>query len=501
MHSQLGEPLASEVLGALVELTALARKASQATYEHLDSVANGLLTCLLELCKAERGAILLREDQPRFEQSEHTSAALARERGFRVLAFHHMREEDAAALLAPLSIAGVFARSPDGTCWTAYRLSLDEEKANDANHRLETLPNASSDLADRAWTAWLVIGWMDQKDQKQARAALLAHCLELLLLITDAVETVISTLLLKERVDELERKSIREALDGMELLKSELLGTVSHELRSPLASIKGYAATLLRHEHRLAHEERHKFLLAINEASDRLEIIVERLLEVSQLETAQITLQRSPVDMARLANEAVAVMQERMTASRPGRFVFGLRLENADGTSGRSVPLILADPRRLREVLDNLLENACKYSPEGGQVTVTIRPVVQPLAKGEDAPHTSGEHGPAWAAVPRNMLEVCVTDQGQGIPTEHLERIFERFHRVDTRMTRETGGLGLGLAICKRIVELHDGAIWAENRSPGQGSAFYLWLPLDEAAVLSERWDWQSEAVPANNVV
>jgi signal transduction histidine kinase len=202
----------------------------------------------------------------------------------------------------------------------------------------------------------------------------------------------------------------------------DLLGTVSHELRSPLASIKGYAATLLGHEHRLAREERHQFLLAINEASDRLEIIVARLLEDSQLETGQIMLERSPVDMARLANEAIAVIQERMTASRPGCFVFGLRLENADGTSGRSVPHILADPRRLREVLDHLLENACNYSPDGGQVTVTIRPVVQPLAQGRDAPHTSGEHGPAWAPVPRTIVEVCVTDQGRGIPTEHLDK-------------------------------------------------------------------------------
>jgi len=491
MSLQLGEPLTPEVLGALVELTALARKASQATDEHLESVANGLLRCLLHHCQAERGAILLREDQPRVEPSEHPSAALARERGFRALALRQLREADAAALLAPLPTASVFARSPGGMCWRAYRLFSGEGQADAANHRLETLPNASSDLTDRAGTAWLVIGWIGQTDEEQARAALLARCEALLPPLTDAVETVISTLLLKERVDELERKSMREALEGMELLKAELLGTVSHELRSPLASIKGYAATLLRHEHRLAREERHQFLLAINEASDRLELIVERLLEVSQLETGQVTLQRSPVDLVRLAGEAIAVMQERMTASRPGSFVFGLCLEHANGTTGRSVPLILADPRRLREVLDQLLENACTYSPAGGAVTVTIRPLVQPAGPGEGAPRASGEPGPAWAPAARLMLEVCVTDSGQGIPPEHLTRIFERFHRVDTRLTRETGGLGLGLAICKRIIALHDGAIWAENRSPGPGSALYLRLPLDEAAVLAERRNGQ----------
>src|SRR6185437_9019563 len=99
-------------------------------------------------------------------------------------------------------------------------------------------------------------------------------------------------------------------LREMELLKAELLGTVSHELRSPLASIKGYAATLLRHERRISREERHQFLLAINDASDRLELITRRLLEMSQLETGEVTLQHSVVDPARLAAEAIAASRE-----------------------------------------------------------------------------------------------------------------------------------------------------------------------------------------------
>jgi signal transduction histidine kinase len=138
----------------------------------------------------------------------------------------------------------------------------------------------------------------------------------------------------------------------MELLKAELLGTVSHELRSPLASIKGYAGTLLRHE-RLSRVERHQFPLAINEASDRLEVIIERLLEVSQLETGQITIERTPVDVAHLASEAIAAIEERVTEQFPGRFTFNLRLERADGTPSRTVPIILGEPRRLRKVLDN----------------------------------------------------------------------------------------------------------------------------------------------------
>ncbi len=84
--------------------------------------------------------------------------------------------------------------------------------------------------------------------------------------------------------------------------------------------------------------------------------------------------------------------------------------------------------------------------------------------------------------IPRRMLEILVCDNGMGIPVEHLERIFDRFHRVDTRLTREVNGLGLGLAICKRIVELHNGLIWAENRSNGKGSVFHMRLPIDVIA-------------------
>jgi len=119
-------------------------------------------------------------------------------------------------------------------------------------------------------------------------------------------------------------------------------------------------------------------------------------------------------------------------------------------------------------------------------VKVTIRPVIQvsPEAKGEDLTRMREERGQGTAYAPRKMVEICVSDQGQGIPVEHLDRIFDRFHRVDTRLTRETNGLGLGLTVCKRIVELHDGLIWAENSLHGRGSAFYVRLPIDEGELL-----------------
>lgn len=168
-----------------------------------------------------------------------------------------------------------------------------------------------------------------------------------------------------------------------ELLKAELLATLSHELRGPLTAIKGYAATLLRHERRISHEERHEFLLAMVAASDRLEHIVERLLEISQLETDALRIERSPVAVARLAREALTVAEQRAWGQTHTRFTFQLRLGDASGASTRDVPIILADPRRLREVLDQLLENAMNYSPQGGAIAIIVRPVASRLSAGE----------------------------------------------------------------------------------------------------------------------
>ena len=281
----------------------------------------------------------------------------------------------------------------------------------------------------------------------------------------------------------------QQALREFDRLKAELLGTMNHELRSPLAAIKGYAATLMRHEKRLSREERHEFLLAINQASDRLETIVERLLELSELETGTLAINRSSVDLVRLTSEAIAALQERTAVQSPGRFTFKLSIEHANGTSARHLPLVAGDLRRLREVLDNLLENAMKYSPKGGTIKVVLRPAGNIHAPASTSTRSvcnlKGNQLEDDQQVPAgspSMVETCVCDNGIGITGEQLGRIFDPFQRVDTRLTREVNGLGLGLAICKRIVKLHDGRIWAES-SPGEGSKFHVLLPVAEAEI------------------
>ncbi len=463
-YSHLGEPLASEVTDALIDLAAIERRMGWTAFERLEGVACELLKLVLKLCEAERGAFLLRDEPFPLEQAEAQTSGSTGARMLRPLAMHNIDADELSLLISAASEQTV--PSSETTCWLVFRLSLTESDDGEVHDRV-ALPLAPAlDLDKREPHALLVLGWDADQDSESAECAeRIQRCHAVLPLVANAIGSGINGILLKEHAHELEQRSMREALEGMELFKAELLGTVSHELRGPLASIKGYAATLLRHERRLVRDERHQFLLAINEASDRLEVIIERLLEVSQLETDQIVIERSPVDVARLVGEAIAAAEGRLASVIAGRFTFQLRREHSDGSPAHSVPLILADPRRLREVLDNLLENAVKYSPEGGIVRVTLRPIVESRASLEKR---------------RKMLEVCVCDSGQGIPSEHLERIFDRFHRVDTRLTREVNGLGLGLTICKRIVELHGGLIWAENRPHGRGSAFYVRLPIDE---------------------
>ena len=312
-------------------------------------------------------------------------------------------------------------------------------------------------------------------------------------LVADAVGAVIVSLLQVERVYELETKSSHRDIEHMELLKAELLASVSHELRSPLASVKGDVATLLRHERRISREERHEFLVAIQDASQRLEVVVDRLLETSQLETATLPLKRVPVNLADLVRKAITASKRHPAVGDTSTTcTFVLRIEDNLGRPTERVPLLQADQRLLREVLDHLLENAVLYSPGGGKVEVGLRMIApdqvhllqQSLSQARVNQRRSSVVFPESWLYDQSVVEIWIQDHGIGIPSAHLERIFHRFYRVDTSLTREVNGLGLGLAICKQIVELHDGMLWVESEL-GKGSTFHVLLPVDGQALLA----------------
>lgn len=234
-------------------------------------------------------------------------------------------------------------------------------------------------------------------------------------------------------------------------LDSEILAIISHELRTPLTAIKGYAATLKRHGQRLGHSERDEFLQAIVDASSRLDVLIARLLEWSKVESGSLQCHVVPVNMRHLVVEAIIAAEQRLL---PQPIEVGVHrfIPPVDEV----LPPVMADLRLQREALDIVLENAVKFSPNGGVITVTLQ-------------------------VHDDMLVTRVQDCGIGIRAEHLQRIFEGFHPVNTHPARNVAGIGLGLGIAKRIVECQGGSMWAESE-PGAGSVFSMALPLAGSA-------------------
>jgi len=233
-----------------------------------------------------------------------------------------------------------------------------------------------------------------------------------------------------------------------ERLRRELTANVSHELRTPLTSIKGFAETLLAGA--MADEEAcRRFLTIIDDEASRLMTLVDDLMSLSRLESHAVAIELAPVRLDTLAEEAVGRMLPQ--AERRRIALRATALESA---------IVLADRDRILQVLTNLLDNAIKFTPEGGTVDVAVR----------------RSHGGA---------EVEVSDSGRGIPDDVLPRIFDRFYRVERSRSREEGGTGLGLSIAKHIVDAHGGQISVRSRVGG-GSVFTVRLPgADQAPAQS----------------
>jgi signal transduction histidine kinase len=256
-----------------------------------------------------------------------------------------------------------------------------------------------------------------------------------------------------------------------ELALPDTLACLGHEVRAPLAIIDGYTSTLLSHGDQLAANEHREFLAVIQEATKRLEDVTEQLLQIAHLEAGMIQLDLSLVDLAELGRAAVSQTERLVPEGLRDRLCFVVQCWDTQGKGLETPALVQGDLLRLRQVVEHLVHNAVLYSPDGGRIEV----IIQPAAPGSS---------PACVEQTGNVVfwELCVRDSGIGIPPEHLERIFEPFYRVDTRLTREQYGLGVGLAACRHLVRLHHGRIWAES-CPDGGSAFHVWLPAALADV------------------
>ncbi|HEX8749959.1 MAG TPA: ATP-binding protein, partial [Nitrospira sp.] len=218
--------------------------------------------------------------------------------------------------------------------------------------------------------------------------------------------------------------------------------------RTPLTSIKGYVEALLDGG-KDDPATSVRFLDIILKQSDRLNLILEDLLQLSKIESGQVQFKQEPLHLGSVVERTIAMIKP-LADKKQHRLISEI---------AANLPLITGDEERLVQVLANLLDNAIKYTPEGGQITVAARRM--PLAR---------------ADVRRNSIELTVTDTGIGIPEQARPRVFERFYRVDKARSRELGGTGLGLAIVRHIVEGHGGQIWVEGNVP-TGSRFVVRLP------------------------
>ncbi|MNK63252.1 Alkaline phosphatase synthesis sensor protein PhoR [compost metagenome] len=279
----------------------------------------------------------------------------------------------------------------------------------------------------------LVVIGRDITERKQSEQAL-QQLTEALQRRKEQVEAEVA-----ERTRELQRAN--EKLRELDRLKSDFINSASHELRTPLTSIKGYAEFL---EDGIGGEltpQQDLFVTQIQQSADRLQFLVEDLLDFARLEAGTFRLSPQEADLSRVVEKGLSSLLPQASDSK-------LTLE----AEVPADPMILRmDPKRIEQVLFNLVGNAIKFTPAGGRIRVSVAP--------KDS-----------------EFELAIQDSGVGISPEHLPRLFEKFFQVDPTNTREHSGAGLGLAISKSLIEAHGGRIGVESQ-PGEGSTFWFTLP------------------------
>ena len=227
----------------------------------------------------------------------------------------------------------------------------------------------------------------------------------------------------------------------LERLRQEFVANVSHELKTPLTSIKGFIETLLAGAIK-DRDRAEEFLKMMEEDTERLNRLIGDLLELSQLESKETDLKAHPVDLKSELKKLMAVFEPRFREKK---------ISVVDQISSRQIPKVLVDTDKLKQVFINLIDNAIKFNRENGQII--------------------------FSAEPKNgKVIISIEDTGLGIPKEAVPRVFERFFRVDKARAREKGGTPLGLSIVKHIIEAHGGNVWCESHL-GEGSKFSFALP------------------------
>ncbi len=256
-------------------------------------------------------------------------------------------------------------------------------------------------------------------------------------------------------------------LRRLESIRRDFVANVSHELKTPLSSIKAYTETL-RSSLDIDPETNQKFLGRIEEQADRLHHLILDMLMLARIESDHQAFEITSLDVAEVVR---ACLENQRPAAEVKRITITAQ---ANDPSPDTLCRVRADREGLREILDNLVDNAIKYTPEGGTVTVAWRREER-AARGEERAARNEDAAPRIRH-PASCILLSVTDTGIGIKPQDQQRVFERFYRVDKARSRELGGTGLGLSIVKHLAQAFGGRVAVES-TPGQGSTFTVELP------------------------
>ncbi|HWZ92159.1 MAG TPA: ATP-binding protein [Polyangiaceae bacterium] len=275
----------------------------------------------------------------------------------------------------------------------------------------------------------------------------------------------------RESFRELEDKNEKlqtafDRLKELDRLKSNFLATVSHELRTPLTSIIGYSEMLVEGLAGEMTAEQREFVQTIRDKGEQLLQLIKGLLDLSKLESGTMSLRKSQTDILGVLRDVAATVTP---TARKKDVEIVVDVENG-------LPLIWADAERLRQVFLNLTENAIKFTPPKGRVTLSAKLTSLDAARPEDA------GGVVILAARRTAVEFRVADTGIGIPENERSRVFDAFYQVDSSSTREAGGTGLGLSIVRRLVDGHDGVVRITDNEP-KGTVFVVTIPVKRATI------------------
>jgi signal transduction histidine kinase len=275
----------------------------------------------------------------------------------------------------------------------------------------------------------------------------------------------------RESFRDLEDKNARlqeayDRLKELDRLKSNFLATVSHELRTPLTSIIGYSEMLVEGIAGEMSAEQREFVRTIHEKGEQLLELITSLLDLSKLESGTLAMRKSEISVEHVVSDVLHTVSP--VARKKGVM--------ATSTVDPGLPKLWADPTRLRQVILNLVDNALKFTPQGGSVRISVLSTTMEVEPDDE------EGGLVLLRSKQPAVEIRVADDGIGIPDGEKSKVFDAFYQVDSRATRQVGGTGLGLSIVKRLVEGHDGRVRVEDNQP-KGAVFVVTIPCRRASL------------------